>query len=135
METKTGSVKWFNDAKGFGFITTDDNEDVFIHHSEIQGEGFKTLEEDQRVEFTVEKTDKGLQAKGLVKRKVTRVVSPGTVTDDALLDPRESNFLASLFPSPDGESDELGVAWVELSTGRFYAAVFRRDRLADELTD
>tara|TARA_B100001013_G_scaffold245809_1_gene152197 strand:+ start:150 stop:365 length:216 start_codon:yes stop_codon:yes gene_type:complete len=67
METKTGSVKWFNDAKGFGFITTDDNEDVFIHHSEIQGEGFKSLEEDQRVEFTVEKTDKGLQATGLVK--------------------------------------------------------------------
>ena len=67
METKTGSVKWFNDAKGFGFITTDDNEDVFIHHSEIQGEGFKSLEEDQRVEFTVETTDKGLQAKGLVK--------------------------------------------------------------------
>ena len=67
METKTGSVKWFNDAKGFGFIATDDNEDVFIHHSGIQGEGFKSLEEDQRVEFTVEKTDKGLQAKGLVK--------------------------------------------------------------------
>jgi CspA family cold shock protein len=67
METKTGSVKWFDDGKGFGFITTDDSEDVFIHHSEIQGEGFKTLEEDQRVEFTVEKTDKGLQAKGLVK--------------------------------------------------------------------
>tara|TARA_B100000745_G_scaffold264582_1_gene189342 strand:+ start:213 stop:428 length:216 start_codon:yes stop_codon:yes gene_type:complete len=67
METKTGSVKWFNDAKGFGFIATDDNEDVFIHHSEIQGEGFKSLEEDQRVEFTVEKTDKGLKAKGLVK--------------------------------------------------------------------
>ena len=67
METKTGSVKWFNDAKGFGFITTDDNEDVFIHHSEIQGEGFKTLEEDQRVEFTVGETAKGLQAKGLIK--------------------------------------------------------------------
>ncbi len=67
METKTGSVKWFNDAKGFGFIATDDNEDVFIHHSEIQGEGFKSLEEDQRVEFTVEKTAKGLQATGLVK--------------------------------------------------------------------
>ena len=67
METKTGSVKWFNDAKGFGFITTDDNEDVFIHHSEIQGEGFKSLEEDQRVEFTVVKTDNGLNAKGLVK--------------------------------------------------------------------
>ncbi len=67
METKTGSVKWFNDAKGFGFIATDDNEDVFIHHSEIQGEGFRSLEEDQRVEFTVEETGKGLQAKGVIK--------------------------------------------------------------------
>ena len=67
METKTGSVKWFNDAKGYGFITTDDNQDVFVHHSEIQGEGFRSLEEDQRVEFTVEETGKGLQAKGVIK--------------------------------------------------------------------
>ena len=67
METKTGSVKWFNDAKGYGFITTDDNQDVFVHHSEIQGEGFRSLEEEQRVEFTVEETDKGLQAKGVIK--------------------------------------------------------------------
>ena len=67
METKTGSVKWFNDAKGYGFITTDENEDVFVHHSEIQGLGFKSLEEDQRVEFTVETTDKGLQAKSVIK--------------------------------------------------------------------
>ena len=55
METKTGSVKWFNDAKGFGFITTDDNEDIFIHHSEIQGEGFKTLEEDQKLSLLLKK--------------------------------------------------------------------------------
>jgi len=67
METKTGSVKWFNDAKGYGFITTDDNQDVFVHHSEIQGEGFRSLEEEQRVEFTVEETGKGLQAKGVIK--------------------------------------------------------------------
>ena len=67
METKTGSVKWFNDAKGYGFITTDDNQDVFVHHSEIQGEGFRSLEEDQRVEFTVEETGKGLQAKGVIE--------------------------------------------------------------------
>ena len=57
----------FNDAKGFEFITTDYDEDVFIHHSEVQGEGFKTLEEDERVEFTVGETAKGLQAKGLMK--------------------------------------------------------------------
>ena len=67
METKTGSVKWFNDAKGYGFITTDDNQDVFVHHSEIQGEGFRSLEEEQRGEFTVEETGKGLQAKGVIK--------------------------------------------------------------------
>ena len=67
METKTGSVKWFNDAKGYGFITTDDNQDVFVHHSEIQGEGFRSLEEDQRVECTVEETGKGLPAKGVIK--------------------------------------------------------------------
>ena len=67
METKTGSVKWFNDAKGYGFITTDDNQAVFVHHSEIQGEGFRSLEEEQRVEFTVEETGKGLQAKGVIK--------------------------------------------------------------------
>ena len=67
METKTGSVKWFNDAKGYGFITTDDNQDVFVHHSEIQGEGFRSLEEEQSVEFTVEETGKGLQAKGVIK--------------------------------------------------------------------
>ena len=63
----TGTVKWFNDAKGYGFITTDDNQDVFVHHSEIQGEGFRSLEEEQRVEFTVEETGKGLQAKGVIK--------------------------------------------------------------------
>ena len=57
----------FNDAKGFEFITTDYDEDVFIHHSEVQGEGFKTLEEDERVEFTVVETAKGLQAKGFIK--------------------------------------------------------------------
>ncbi len=58
-------------------------------------------------------------AKGLVKREVTRIVTPGTVTDDALLDPRRSNFLAAVSPG-----DPLGLAWVELSTGRFQAAGF-----------
>lgn len=59
----TGTVKWFNDAKGFGFITPDGGgEDLFAHYSEIQGSGFKTLKEAQKVEFEVKKGPKGLQA-------------------------------------------------------------------------
>ena len=68
------------------------------------------------------------QAKGLVKRELTRIVSRGTVTDDALLDPRENNFLAALVP---GET--AGLAWVELSTGRFHAAQLPAEQLSDEL--
>jgi DNA mismatch repair protein MutS len=67
-------------------------------------------------------------AKGLVRREVTRVVTPGTVTDDALLDPRASNFLAAVAP---GET--MGLAWVELSTGRFAAAGFPPHQLPDQL--
>jgi cold shock protein len=62
-----GAVKWFNDAKGFGFITREGEPDVFVHHSAIQGNGFKTLTEGQRVEFEVEKGQKGLQAKEVRK--------------------------------------------------------------------
>jgi CspA family cold shock protein len=59
----TGTVKWFNDAKGFGFITQDGGgEDVFCHHTAIQAEGFRTLAEGQKVEFEVKKGPKGLQA-------------------------------------------------------------------------
>jgi CspA family cold shock protein len=62
----TGTVKWFNDAKGFGFITQDDgSEDVFCHHSAIQMEGFKTLKENQKVEFEVTRGPKGLQAQNV----------------------------------------------------------------------
>ncbi|HUT93179.1 MAG TPA: DNA mismatch repair protein MutS [Thermoguttaceae bacterium] len=68
------------------------------------------------------------QAKGLVRREVTRIVTPGTVTDEALLDPRQSNYLAAVAPG-----DPSGVAWVELSTGRFVAAAFERRQLADQL--
>jgi cold shock protein len=57
-----GQVKWFNDSKGYGFIETDAGHDVFVHHSAIQGEGFKSLSEGQRVSFTEEKGAKGLQA-------------------------------------------------------------------------
>jgi CspA family cold shock protein len=59
----TGTVKWFNDAKGFGFITQDGGgEDVFCHHTAIQAEGFRSLQEGQKVQFDVTKGPKGLQA-------------------------------------------------------------------------
>ena len=61
-EKETGTVKWFNDAKGYGFISREAGEDVFVHHSAIEGEGFRSLQEDQRVEFAVEQGPKGLQA-------------------------------------------------------------------------
>jgi len=63
-----GSVKWFNDAKGFGFITTEEGNDVFVHFSAIQGDGFRSLAEGDAVSFDVEKGTKGLQAVNVVKQ-------------------------------------------------------------------
>jgi CspA family cold shock protein len=58
----TGTVKWFNDAKGFGFISQEGGEDVFVHHTAITMDGFRTLKEGERVEFDVTRGPKGLQA-------------------------------------------------------------------------
>jgi len=57
-----GKVKWFNDAKGFGFVTGEDGTDAFVHHSDIQGEGFKTLAEGEEVEFEMTQGPKGPKA-------------------------------------------------------------------------
>jgi CspA family cold shock protein len=62
-----GSVKWFNDAKGYGFISRADGPDVFVHHTAIQGEGFRTLAEGQEVEFDIVEGPKGLQAANVRK--------------------------------------------------------------------
>ncbi len=62
-----GKVKWFNNSKGYGFIERENGEDVFVHYSALQGEGFKSLDEGQEVEFEVTQGSKGLQAANVVK--------------------------------------------------------------------
>ena len=62
-----GTVKWFNDAKGFGFITTDEGEDIFVHYTAIASDGFKSLEQNQRVSFEVKQGPKGPQADKVLK--------------------------------------------------------------------
>ena len=62
-----GSVKWSSDQKGYGFITPDNGKDVFVHHTAIKGDGFKTLSEGQRVEFDIQEGPKGQQAANVVK--------------------------------------------------------------------
>ncbi|EPF75952.1 cold-shock protein [Acinetobacter rudis] len=64
-DISTGTVKWFNETKGFGFIATDEGQDVFAHYSEIQTSGFKVLLEGQRVQFTITAGKKGAQASGI----------------------------------------------------------------------
>ncbi len=104
----------------------------FPHHqldsylAKIIGRGFRAA--------VCEQVEDPKKAAGLVKRAVTRVVSPGTLTDDALLDPRESNFLASVaFPRSKPEAGFVGLAWAELSTGRFFSMVVPEKALADQL--
>ena len=63
----TGKVKWFNDAKGFGFITHEDGQDCFVHHSAIEGGGFKTLTEGERVQFDLVQGQKGPAAENVVR--------------------------------------------------------------------
>ncbi len=62
-----GTVKWFSNQKGYGFINTEDGRDVFVHHSAVQGEGYKTLQQGQAVEFEIIQSEKGEQAANVLK--------------------------------------------------------------------
>jgi CspA family cold shock protein len=64
---QNGTVKWFNDSKGFGFISQENGDDVFVHHTAIQSDGFKSLSEGEKVEFEVEEGQKGSKASNVVK--------------------------------------------------------------------
>jgi cold shock protein len=65
-ERTVGTVKWFNSGKGYGFIEREDGDDVFVHYSAISGDGYRNLEEGQKVEFSIEEGPKGLQATNVV---------------------------------------------------------------------
>ncbi|HKJ46899.1 MAG TPA: cold-shock protein [Balneolales bacterium] len=65
-DRELGTVKWFNEEKGYGFISRDQGDDIFVHYSEIEADGFRKLDEGQRVEFTVGQGQKGLQAQEVV---------------------------------------------------------------------
>lgn len=65
-ERESGTVKWFNNTKGYGFITREEGEDIFVHYSSIRGEGYRSLREGQKVEFSVVDSGKGLQAQDVI---------------------------------------------------------------------
>ena len=66
-ERDSGTVKWFNDAKGYGFIEREQGDDVFVHYRSVRGEGFRTLKQGARVEFSISETDKGFQAEDVAE--------------------------------------------------------------------
>ncbi len=100
-----------------------------FRHQDLETYLRKLLQAGHRV-AVCDQVEDPAEAKGLVKREVTRVVTPGTLTEDDLLDPRQSNFLVALAPAGKGA---VGAAWVDLSTGQFQAADVPRDKTADEL--
>ena len=79
-ERKTGTVKWFNRVKGYGFITYAEGADVFVHYSAIRGEGYRNLYEGESVEFTIQDTDKGPQAADVIRLETPDLTATETAT-------------------------------------------------------
>jgi len=71
MSRVTGTVKWFSNPKGYGFIEDEDGRDLFVHYSAIEGAGFRSLDEGESVEFSIEETDRGLQARDVIRNDQT----------------------------------------------------------------
>ena len=105
-ERETGTVKWFNAGKGYGFIERDNGEgDVFVHYSAINGAGFKTLDEGQRVEFDVVESDKGPQAQD-VQALGESVTSFSTEPEDSEEDPFSEDSDSEDFDSENSDSED-----------------------------
>lgn len=96
---ETGKVKWFDDQKGYGFVEQDVGDDLFVHYSDIQQEGYKTLSEGQEVEFEIEETEKGLAAKSVT------VLSDDTGGDEEEEEVAEESGTSF---APDEETEEVG---------------------------
>jgi CspA family cold shock protein len=94
-----GKVKWFDDQKGYGFIEQDVGDDLFVHYSDIQQEGYKTLSEDQEVEFEIEETEKGLAAKSV---SILSEDTDDTESDDEDVEAEDDEFEAA------EEAEEVG---------------------------
>lgn len=107
----------------------------FPHH-QLEGYLAKLIRAGHRV-AVCDQVEDPKEAKGIVRREVTRIVTAGTLTDDALLDPLQTNLLVGIFSAKPGKAgspeEKIGIAWAELSTGRFHAGVFARSRVIDEL--
>jgi cold shock protein len=88
MARITGTVKWFSDAKGYGFIERDEGDDIFVHHANIEGIGFKTLKEGERVEFDVLEEDKGPKAQNVVRIDAAENPGPSARAFQSPLDHR-----------------------------------------------
>jgi CspA family cold shock protein len=121
MARETGNVKWFSNEKGYGFIERQSGEDVFVHHSDIEGEGFKTLREGEEVEFEVISAEKGPKALNVVPESAEESVASTARSESRATSPRANG--GGETPAEDGAGDDgrsLASQLREKLGGRFF---------------